>query len=825
MLELTSETVALGQSATDKNHAIEQVGQLLVDAGFMDPAYIVSMRGREEVANTLLGNGIAIPHGLQQDRDYIHRTGIAVLQLPAGVVWKDDETAHLVVGIAARSDEHIQVLSNLTDVLASPELADELAHTTHVERIVQVLNGDVSPGTESALPDFATALTVAYPTGAGLHARPATEFVEIAKQFDAEIRVRHGAKTIDGKAMSGLLRLGVSGGAELTLSAQGLDADAALAALSAGIASGLGDEVGKEHAAAPVNITQRHYVGAHFKGGAGAPGIAIAPVHVWQPARIHITAVADSVSEELSKLDAALAHAQQDLDQLIADAEQEQHADQQGIFRAHRALLTDPEVVSDVRVALREDVSAAQAWWQVLSARADEQSQVADMRLAARAADWLDLGQRVLALLDPNAIGSTAPVLSSPSILVAADLTPSQTATLDKERVLAIVTAQGGPTSHTAILARALGIPALVGMGSAVLELAQYAQAGRVIADGDTGTLVIQPTDADMALAEQCQRAGDMARHVAFEERFAPALTTDAARIEVVGNIGSVVDTTEVLEHGGEGVGLLRSEFLFLGRDSAPSEDEQYAAYAAMVETLNGFPLIIRTLDIGGDKVVPYLHLSHEDNPFLGVRGIRLCLQEPELFRTQLRAIYRASAHGPLKIMFPMIGTLEELRQAKAMAEDVRLSLNAEPVDIGIMIEVPSAVALAHAFAQEADFFSIGTNDLTQYTLAMDRMNPAVAQQADALHPAVLHMINNTCIAAKAHNRWVGVCGGVAAEPLAAQILIGLGVTELSMNARAIPSIKQRLREVSLADCQALAQQALQMTTAPDVRALETGNE
>lgn len=815
MLTLNTETIALGQTATDKDHAIQQVGELLVNAGYMAEPYINSMRGREAVANTLLGNGIAIPHGLQEDRDYIHRTGIAVLQLPDGVVWKDGEKAHLIVGIAARSDEHIQVLSNLTDVLASPALADELAHTTNAERIVQVLNGQAEvPATEPQLPDFALARTITYPAGAGLHARPATMFVDMAGLFRADIRVRHNDKTADGKAMSSLLRLGVAGGSSIVISAEGPDANAALDALCDGVAAGLGDEA---HTEMPSVVADRHYDGEQLNGGAGAPGIAIAPLIVWQPGDVQITAVAGTVAEEGAKLDAALQQAIKHLETLIAESEQSKQQDQQGIFRAHRALLRDPDVVADVRAALSHGVSAASAWWQSLSQRAAEQSQVADERLAARAADWLDIGRRVLALLDPSAVGSSAPVLTEPAILVAADLTPSQTATLDKEKVLAIVTAQGGPTSHTAILARALGIPALVGMGDAVLQ----AQSQRAIADGDAGILVIAPTDNDLTQAEAAQRAGEAARQAAYEERFQPALTADGTRIEVVGNTGSVTDTNDVVEHGGEGVGLLRSEFLFLGRDTAPTEDEQYQAYKAMVETLNGFPLIIRTLDIGGDKVVPYLNLPHEDNPFLGVRGIRLCLQESELFRTQLRAIYRASQHGPIKIMFPMIGLLEELRSAKAIAEEVRVSVGAESIDLGIMIEVPSAVAMADALAREADFFSIGTNDLTQYTLAMDRMNPALAKQADALHPAVLHMINSTCVAAKAHNRWVGVCGGVAAEPLAAQILVGLGVTELSMNARAIPTVKQALRGVSLRDCQALAQQALQQTTAQDVRALE----
>ncbi len=271
---------------------------------------------------------------------------------------------------------------------------------------------------------------------------------------------------------------------------------------------------------------------------------------------------------------------------------------------------------------------------------------------------------------------------------------------------------------------------------------------------------------------------------------------------------------------GAEGIGLLRSEFLFLQRAEPPSEDEQFVAYSAMTRALNGLPLIIRTLDIGGDKEVPYLSLPAEENPFLGVRGIRLCLARSDLFRPQLRAIYRAAATGPVKIMFPMIATVEELRAARAIAEEVRVELGATVVDIGIMIEVPSAVLMAPELAALADFFSVGTNDLTQYVLAMDRGHPSLARQADALHPAVLRMIDMTVKAATAAGRWVGVCGGMAGDPKGAMILAGLGVTELSMSIPSVAAIKSRLRAQSLVDMQALAKRALACQSAAEVRAL-----
>jgi len=290
--------------------------------------------------------------------------------------------------------------------------------------------------------------------------------------------------------------------------------------------------------------------------------------------------------------------------------------------------------------------------------------------------------------------------------------------------------------------------------------------------------------------------------------------------VEVAANINRAADAAKALEAGAEGVGLMRTEFLFLSRDSAPSEEEQFEAYRDMVQALKGRPLIIRTLDIGGDKEVPYLHLPKEDNSFLGVRGIRLCLIRDDLFLPQLRAIYRATSYGQIRVMFPMIATLEDWERASAIAEKVRQELNAPRIPLGIMIEVPSAVILADHFAKQVDFFSIGTNDLTQYTLAMDRLHPQLARQADALHPAVLRLIHQTVRAADKEGKWVGVCGGLAGDIKGATILAGLGVSELSASVPSIPSIKAHIRSLSLADMQKTAQQALECRTAAEVRSL-----
>ncbi|HEY9663285.1 MAG TPA: phosphoenolpyruvate--protein phosphotransferase, partial [Allocoleopsis sp.] len=375
----------------------------------------------------------------------------------------------------------------------------------------------------------------------------------------------------------------------------------------------------------------------------------------------------------------------------------------------------------------------------------------------------------------------------------------------------------GGPTSHSAIIARSLDIPAIVGTGPAILNLADGTLA---ILDGDSGNLYANPTETDLATAKAAQRDLQAMREAEKLACYQPAITTDGHRVEVVANIGAAAEAEQAVNAGAEGIGLLRTEFLFLNRSEPPSEQEQLAAYTQMTQALNGLPLIIRTLDIGGDKAVPYLNLPSEENPFLGMRGIRLCLQHQDLFKTQLRAIFQAAKTGPIKIMFPMIATLEEFRQARSIAETVRSEIGADPVDYGMMIEVPSAVVMADEFAQEVQFFSVGTNDLTQYVLAMDRGHPALAKQADGLHPAVLRLIAQTVKAAKAQGKWVGVCGGIAGDPLGAAILVGLGVTELSVSIPSVAAVKAKLRGLSLTQVQDLANRALRCPNAQSVRAL-----
>jgi phosphocarrier protein FPr len=821
MLELTIAGVRIGAVAASKEDAIRQVGQILVEGANIRPGYVESMLGRELIANTFLGNGIAIPHGKPEDRALIERTGIAVLQLPNGVTWNDGETAHLIVGIAARSAEHIDVLRRLTRVLGDTTLVQQLRCTRDAADIVEALTGNRPAAAVPQLADYAQSITINVPNATGLHARPATAFVALAKGFQSAIRVRHGSATADGKSLLALLQLGVGTGASITISAEGADAAAALHTLGAAVAAGLGEDEAAAHDAPPVLPNYRRdwapqQVAATLGGIPAAEGLAIGPVrrHRREALVVHDTP-GDRVADA-EALQQALDAACSELELVAAEVTTRLGSARAAIFHAHAELLRDFSLMRDTVARVFDGHGVAWAWQQCIAERVAQLERLDDPVLAGRAVDLSDVGQRVLRhLLGLGAVAHLS--LSEPAILVADDLAPSDTATLDPDSVLGLCTALGGPTSHTAIIARSLGLPAMVAAGAGVLDLDDGTPA---ILDGFSGKLYLLPSAADIAAARAIQQGIDQEHAAAHATRHEPAITRDGLLIEVAANVNRVSDAARAVELGADGVGLMRTEFLYLERDSAPSEDEQYAAYTAMVQAMGGRPLIIRTLDIGGDKEVAYLNIPREDNSFLGIRGIRLCLARPDLFEPQLRAIYRAAAHGPLKMMFPMIATLDDVHQAKAVAERIRAELNAPVVEIGIMVEVPSAAILADQFAPEVDFFSIGTNDLTQYVLAMDRLHPQLAQQADGLHPAVLRMVARTVEAATAAGKWVGVCGGVASDPLGAAILTGLGVRELSVSLPSVATIKAHLREHHADELRNLAQRALACRDAAEVRGL-----
>jgi multiphosphoryl transfer protein len=821
MITLDGRQVLLNARAADKQDAIRQVGQLLVNSENIDAGYVNSMLGREKVANTYLGNGIAIPHGLPEDRELIKNTGVAVVQMPGGVTWNPGEIVYLIVGIAAKSDEHIEVLRRLTGVLGDKDEVARLTRTGDARDIIEALTGERPPVQipKEQASDYALYFDAVVHNKTGLHARPASVFVELAKRFQANIKLRCGDKVGNGKSLIALLQLGATSGSTIRVSAEGVDAEAALKALQAGIEGGLGEEA-EESPAVTAGSSDHTWkprsVGATIDGISAAGGLAIGPIQRYSQHAIVVEDHASNATDEGNRLQSALGAAQDELQHLHDEVKTRLGSGKAAIFLVHAEFLNDPALIGQAITLIYQGHSAAWSWQQAINERVGQMQKLDDPVLAGRAVDLSDVGQRVLRHLVVSA--EKRPIsLNQPVVLVADDLTPSDTAALDTDTILGFCTAKGGPTSHTAIIARSLGIPAIVGAGEGLLTIESGTPC---IIDGFNGKLYLRPSDADIQGARELQKQMQQQQQAAKDARFAPAVTTDGHRVEVAANINRAADAAGALAAGAEGVGLMRTEFLFLGRDSVPTEDEQFEAYRDMAKALEGRSVIIRTLDIGGDKEVPYLNLPKEDNAFLGIRGIRLCLLRPDLFIPQLRAIYRAASYGAIKIMFPMIATLEEYQQARAIAEQVRQELKAPEVPIGIMVEVPSAAILAGQLAREVAFFSIGTNDLTQYTLAMDRLHPQLARQADALHPAVLRMIDLTVKAAEEEGKWVGVCGGLAGDAKGAVILTGLGVSELSVSVPSIASVKAEIRALSLVEMQRIAQKALQCSNAAEVRAL-----
>ena len=680
-------------------------------------------------------------------------------------------------------------------------------------------------------------VTIADPTG--LHARPAAALAATAKRFAADLRLEKGEREANLRSLVSIMALEVSGGETVTVVARGVDAVEAVTALvallrhsgagsgEAGFARPVGagvmragvvraDVVRASKARAAATRSRGASADGTLTGVPASAGVAVGQVvHLRYDDEVPRERGTDANAERRA-LDAAIAAAHLQLETLRKRLTDDGEGDRAGIFAAHQELLEDPELLDAAASDVRAGWTAAWAWRQLYVAQAERVRALRDPLLSARATDLRDVGRRVLHLLVGR--DESRRDLPPDAIVIAEDLTPSDAASLDRTRVRGLCTTMGSATSHVAILARGLGLPAVAGMDPLVLGLAEGT---RVILDGDAGTIRSAPTADEERLISMRQAAAVRQRETDVANALQPATTRDGHRIEVAANLGDVRDAVRVPTLGAEGVGLLRSEFLFQDRHEAPEEDEQTALYSEAARALGPERLlVIRTLDVGGDKPLPYLPMEHEENPFLGERGVRFTLTQPELFRTQVRAILRASREGKVAIMFPMIATLGEWRESKALVERERLALGVPPIPVGIMVETAAAALMAERFAREADFLSLGTNDLTQYTLAMDRTNPRLAPQVDALDPSVLTLIAMTVAGATQHGRWVGVCGALAGDQAAVPVLLGLGVHELSVDLPLVPQVKARVRTLSYADCRTTATEALACGDAAEVRAL-----
>jgi phosphotransferase system enzyme I (PtsI) len=559
-----------------------------------------------------------------------------------------------------------------------------------------------------------------------------------------------------------------------------------------------------------------------LKGIAASLGFAIGSVFLYEREEIRIEECQDKdVSAEWQKFEDALKTAKEQISHIYEHVKNESGEDHAEIFSAQLMILDDPDLMDSVKQVLnakRNNIEAA--LYEAIEQFAMAMEMLDDEYLKARALDIRDVGNRILRILLGIAESPTAG-LNEPSVILADDLTPSDTVLIDKNMILGFCIAKGGATSHTAILARGLGIPAVVGAGD---EIMKVKKGERIIVDGSEGFVFINPSDDKVSYYTEKQKHFNQVMKESLSKAHEPAITQDGQHVEVVANIGNVENAKAAMEAGAEGVGLLRTEFLYLEGTALPTEEEQYKSYRAIVDVFGDYPVILRTLDIGGDKELSYLSLPKEANPFLGVRAIRLCFNRPDIFKPQLRAALRAAEGKNLKIMFPMVATVDEIRQARAILTECQNELKAEKVshaakvDIGIMIEIPAAAIMSDVLAKEVDFFSIGTNDLSQYTLAADRTNAGVANIASSFQPPVLRLVKMVIDAAHKEGKWVGMCGELAGEPVAIPILLGLGLDEFSMNPPAIPIAKQIIRSVSKEQAKEIAELVLTLENSDQVQ-------
>ncbi|QQJ96778.1 phosphoenolpyruvate--protein phosphotransferase [Burkholderia ambifaria] len=657
----------------------------------------------------------------------------------------------------------------------------------------------------------------------GLHARPAARARESVRGIDATVDVQFDGRKASITSVVGLLGLGAGEGATIELIGRGAHAQQAVEAVERELLREAHGEVEEKPARlrSPAPQMAVRNTGASLDpntlaGVCAAPGIAVGTLVRLDDADIVPPEQASGTpASESRRLDQALKAVDAELDETVRNASARGAVGEAGIFAVHRVLLEDPTLVDAARDQISLGKSAGFAWRATIRAQIDTLSKLDDTLLAERAADLRDIEKRVLRALGHTSGATRA--LPDEAVLAAEEFTPSDLSSLDRQRVTALVMARGGATSHAAIIARQLGIPALVAVGDALYAIPDGTQ---VVVDASAGRLEHAPTALDVERARHERQRLDGVREANRQMAGAAAATIDGRAIEVAANIATLDDANTAVDNGADAIGLLRTELMFIHRQSAPSAVEHQQSYQSIVDALQGRTAIIRTLDVGADKEVDYLTLPPEPNPALGLRGIRLAQVRPDLLDDQLQGLLAVRPFGAVRILLPMVTDAGELvRLRKRIDEFARAQGRTEPIEVGVMIEVPSAALLADQLAQHADFLSIGTNDLTQYTLAMDRCQADLAAQSDGLHPAVLRLIDIAVRGAAKHGKWVGVCGALGGDPLAVPILVGLGVTELSVDPVSVPGIKARVRRLDYQLCRQRAQDLLALDSAQAVRA------
>lgn len=769
------------------------------------------------------------------------------------------EAKSLLTQVVIANSERLSGLTPASGVVAAGR------DVAAVVELAQLSDGDGAADGAATPAQTIASGAILVPNPTGLHARPAATLVALAKSFDADVRLRRGDDSANAKSITSIMAMSVGHAEKVVVTAHGPDAAAAVEEVAEAIRLGLGEDcppLSDAAAGAPADSGSGPTAGtsanatadttAPRAGGAlsglvaaaadaapkpprsgdpnilsgvtASPGLGVGKIVQLRHDDIDVPEFGGDRHQETRTLNSAIDRALLALSALEKKLEEDSDPGKAAIFAAHAEILKDPDLLDLARSAIDKGKSAGFAWRGAYLTFAERLANLSNEVLAGRANDVRDVGRRVLEEITGQR--REAEEMAEGTILVAEELTPSDTAQLDRTKVVGFATTGGGASSHVAIIARSLDIPAVAGIESAALDVPEGTTA---VLDGGAGRLFLNVSDDEVAKIRARQARIAERKAADFARKDEPAVTPDGHRVAVAANIGGVGDAKEAVDMGAEGSGLLRSEFVFMGRTTAPGDDEQARVYADCATALGaGNPLVVRTLDVGGDKPLSYMPVPAEENPFLGMRGIRIGLERPELLRAQCRAVLAAARDtegtgADLHLMFPMIASMDDWRRAKAIFDEEREATGiTAKVSVGIMMEVPSVAVMAERFAAEegCDFFSVGTNDLTSYTLAIDRGHPKLAAQADGLNPAVLQLIGNAADALHAHGKWLGVCGGIAGDPQAVPILVGLGADELSCSLPVIPSVKAAIRSRSLEECKNLAARALGCATAAEVRAL-----
>jgi len=656
----------------------------------------------------------------------------------------------------------------------------------------------------------------------GLHARPAAALAHLAKSFPEAINLVVNEQKFDAKSMIAIMGLNLQYGDQIQFEVSASHAQKIIRLLSEAIAQGLGENENEKNKQSCVCPQPKPKASNHsnlmtdhcLSGIAASQGIVAGHVFQLKSQQLNYDEEAKDKQIEQDKLKNTLKNCKNELHTII-DKIEANNPEQANIFRAHYELLEDPSLISQTLTMIELGKTAAFSWYSVIEQHKNKLKNLKNSCLASRVVDLSDIRTRVLRKM----LGMTdnTEQLPANSIIIAQELTPSDTVKLDKNKVVGFCTTLGGASSHVAIIARSMGLPAITGINTAALSIKNNSL---VILDGNKGILDLDVNDKKLQHLKERQTHEQKLRNDADSGKNQAAITLDNTTIKVAANIGSIDEAISAQQQGADGIGLLRSEFLYLDKTKEPTETEQQGIYRAIAQSIESKTLTIRTLDVGGDKPLPYLTPAKEDNPSLGVRGIRMGLNTPAILQKQLKAILQSAPSQQIRILFPMVAKLNEFIRAKEIVKYLCSELKCPLPQLGIMIEVPSSALLSEHFAAHVDFFSIGTNDLTQYTLAIDRGHPLLSTYIDGLHPAVLQLIAMTVKGAKEHNVPVSVCGCLASDACAVPILIGLGVTELSVAVPTLPLIKSQIRQLSYTECQQLATEALQQTSASDVRAL-----